>query len=80
MRMAASTEAPFSPISFHSRLRARGRIETVSVGVSMGADTKANTRGRGALEVGDLRLLEDGGEHGGALGSNVVAGEAARDR
>ena len=41
---------------------------------------KRTLSGGGALQFGDLRLLEDGGEHGGALGSNVVAGEAARDR
>ena len=44
--------------------------------LSAGADTKANTRwlvrGCGALELGDLRLFEDGGERGGALVSDVV--------
>ena len=36
--------------------------------MSAGADTNANTLwGGGALEVGDPRLLEDGGERGGAL-------------
>ena len=61
--------------------------QTASMGAEAGAEacqwalTRTNTlRGGGALQVGDLRLLEDGGEHGGALGSNVVAGEAARDR
>ena len=52
----------------------------MSVGVSMGADTKANTRGRGALEVGDLRLLEDSGERGGALGLDVIVHETVRGR
>ena len=47
--------------------------------VSTGTDTKANTRGRGALELGDLRLLEDGSERGGALDSNVIVPETARD-
>jgi hypothetical protein len=43
------------------------------VGVSMGADTRANTAsGGGAPQVGDLRLLEDGGERGGALVSDPV--------
>ena len=42
-----------------------------------GADTKANTRGGGALEGGDLRLLEDGRERGGALGSDLVITETA---
>ena len=48
------------------------------VGVSMGADTKANT-GRGALEVEDHRLLEDGSERGGALSFDAIALETARD-
>ena len=33
--------------------------------------------GGGALEVGDLRLLEDGSERGGALVPNSVAKETA---
>ena len=45
--------------------------------MSMGADTKVNTRGGGALQMGDLRLLEDGSERGGALVSDVVAVETA---
>ena len=47
------------------------------VGVSMGADTKANMCGSGAPEVGDLRLLEDGSERGGAFGSDVVVADTA---
>ena len=47
--------------------------------MSMSADMKANTRGGGALELGDLRLLEDCGERGGALGSDVVAFETASE-
>ena len=46
--------------------------------LSAGADTKANTLGAGsALELGDLGLLEDGGERGGALCSDVVVAETA---
>ena len=56
-------------------------METVSIGVSMGADTKANMPnifwGGGALELGDLRLLENGGEHSDALFSDGVASETA---
>ena len=52
--------------------------------MSAGADTKANTqesvRGRGALELGDLRLLEDGGELRGAFGSDVVLLETVNER
>ena len=47
--------------------------------MSRGSDTKANTRGGGALEVGDLCLLEDGGEYSGALGSDVIAPETASE-
>ena len=35
--------------------------------------------GGGALQLLDLRLLEDGGERGGALGSDVVACHAASE-
>ena len=46
----------------------------------MGADTKATTfGGSGALEVGDHRLLEDGSERGGALVSDVVVPDTARE-
>ena len=48
--------------------------------MSAGADTKGNTLwGGGAPEVGDLRLLEDGGERGDALGSDVVAPNTASE-
>ena len=50
------------------------------VGVPMGADTQESPRGRGALEISDLRLLEDSSERGGALVPNLVANETARDR
>ena len=46
----------------------------------MGAGTKANTLGGGALEIGDLRLVEDGGECSGALVSNGIATETASER
>ena len=45
--------------------------------MSAGADTKANWGG-GALELDDLRLLEDSSERGGALGPDVVPRETAR--
>ena len=35
--------------------------------------------GGGALELGDSRLFEDGGERGSALGSNVVARNTASE-
>ena len=49
--------------------------------MSAGADTKANTMwGGGALELLDLRLLEDGGERGGALVSDFVSKEPVNER
>ena len=36
--------------------------------------------GGGALELGDIRLLEDGSERGSALGSNLVASETVSER
>ena len=47
--------------------------------MSRGADTTANTRGGGAHQLGDLCLLEDGGEHGGALMSDLVKAETANE-
>ena len=35
--------------------------------------------GSSALEVGDLRLVENGSERGGALGADVVASETASE-
>ena len=35
--------------------------------------------GHGVLEIGDLSLLEDGSERGGALDSDGIALETARD-
>ena len=48
------------------------------VGVSTGADTKANGWGGGTLECGDLCLVEDGSNRSGTLLSDVVAGETAK--
>ena len=43
--------------------------------------TEANTLwGSSALEMGDHRLLEDGGERRGALGSDAVVSETVRAR
>ena len=42
--------------------------------------TQKQTLGRGgALQVGDLRLLEDGSERGGALVSDLVVSETASE-
>ena len=40
--------------------------------------TRKRTLWGGALEVGDLRLLEDGSERSGALGSDLIAIETAK--
>jgi hypothetical protein len=37
--------------------------------------TQKQTLGRRAPQVGDLRLLKDGSERSGALGSDIVASE-----
>jgi len=56
----------------------QGEKRCERVGVSKGADTRANTAsGGGAPQVGDLRLLEDGGERGGALVSDYVPPQTA---
>ena len=47
--------------------------------MSTGADTKANTQGRGALEISDLRLLEDGSERSDALVSDAIVSETASE-
>ena len=40
---------------------------------------KANARGGSALQVRDLRLLEDGGERRGALVSDVILSETVSE-
>ena len=40
---------------------------------------KRTLSGGGALEIGDLRLLEDCSERGGALVSDAIARDTARD-
>ena len=45
--------------------------------MSTGIDTKANALGGGLLQFGDLRLLEDGSDCGGALGFDFGATETA---
>ena len=67
------------PILFQERLPG-GWAGAVSerAGACQWALTRKQTLwGGDAPEVGDLRLLEDGGECGGALGSDAVAVETA---
>ena len=45
----------------------------------MATDTKGNTLGAGAREVGDLCLHEDGTNRSGTLSSDVIASETASE-
>ena len=54
--------------------------ERVQEGACQWALTQKQTLwGGGALEVGDLRLVEDGSQRSGTLGSDVVASETASE-
>ena len=57
------------------------KLHRWGVAVSMGADSarKRTLWGSTALEMGDHRLLEDGGERSGALGSDAIAFETASE-
>ena len=50
--------------------------------VSTGADTKENTLrwGGGALQAGDFRVLEDGGERGDATDSETSLAETVQNK
>ena len=61
-------------------------LETAGVGSEVGGEPcqwaltrKKTLSGGGALEVGDLRLLEDGSERGGARVSDAVVPDTVRD-
>ena len=45
----------------------------------MDADTKQTLRGGGALQVGDICLVENGSQRSGALGSDVVGSETVSE-
>ena len=45
----------------------------------MGVDRKVSTRGGGALQVGDLCLVEDGSKRSNALVSDAIASETASE-
>ena len=57
----------------------RQAAQVRSVAVSMGVDKKSERLGGRALQIGDLRLLEDGGERGGALHSDPIASKTASE-
>ena len=78
LRMAASAVAPSALIRLPSRLRARGRVGNGErVGVSM--HESKHCGGGGALEVGDLRLVDYGSQRSGALGSDFVVLETVSE-
>eukprot|EP00964_Phaeocystis_antarctica_P049758 scaffold28821_cov63-Phaeocystis_antarctica.AAC.2 len=78
--MAASVVAPSSLMALRLRLQGMGGGSERA-----GACQRALTRkqkhsgGGGALELGDLRLVEDGSQRSGALGSDVIASETASE-
>ena len=79
LRMAASAEAPLSPISLYPILQSMGKVGAVRGYECQWALTRMRTLwGGGALEGGDLRLPEDGSERGCALVSDLVAPETAK--
>ena len=76
--MAASAEAPAAPMLLSATLQSEGQDEHGErVGVSMGAD---KATGRGAPQLGDLRLLQDGDEREGTLAVDIVLVETANER
>ena len=80
LRMAASAEAPSSLMLLSPILQARGGVGMVREETCQWALTEKQTFGRGgAPQGGDLRLLEDGGERGGTLVSNLVVSETASE-
>ena len=78
VRPSVRAAPPSGPRLFPRRLRARERQLVLS---RQRALTRKRTLwGGGAPEVGDLRLLEDGGERRGALGSDAVVSEPVNER
>ena len=58
------------------RVQGRGKCSQMCQRALTGKQTLP---GGGALELGDLRLVEDGSQRSGALGSNAVALETASE-
>ena len=79
LRPNARAAPPSGPSLLPRRLRARTGV--AGVGKCQRALTQMQTfdAGGGALEVGDLCLVEDGSERGGALVSDLVAFETASE-
>ena len=77
--LAASAEAPLSPMRCTPRLQSVGRWQSERQACQWALTQKRTLWGGGALEVGDHRLLEDGSERGGALVSDVVDRDTASE-
>ena len=81
LRTAASAEAPDGPMKLPSRLQRRDGAVMVREQACQWALTERQTlRGGGALQVGDVSLLEDGGELGGTRSSDCVVLETVNER
>ena len=76
LRPSAIAAPPSGPSSLYLRLRGWG-LKVSGEPCQWALTRKQTLWGGGALEVGDLRLLEDGGECGGAFVSDVVQVETA---
>ena len=79
LRMAASAVAPWAAIWLLLRLQARGRMGDGERASQRALTQKRTVWGGGTLQIGDLRLVEDGSQRSGALGSDVVASETVSE-
>ena len=80
LRMAASAAAPSAPMPLPPRLRARVGMGMVRELECQWALTRKQTfSGGGSLQMGDLRLVEDGSQRSGALGFDAVVFETASE-
>ena len=61
------------------KVRLRAGKKKAGVEFQRALTQKRTLSGGGALEVGDLRLLENGSERGGALVSDPIGPKTARD-
>ena len=77
LRPSARAAPPWGPRWLYERLRAWERRWGAECQWAL--TRKQTLWGGSALEVGDLRLLEDGSERGCALGSNAVVSETASE-
>ena len=78
LRLSARAAPPSEPSLLFRRLRARERRRVLSSVNGRCHESKRLGAG-GALQAGDLRLFEDGGECNGTLVSDVVYLETASE-